>query len=80
MTTTYVCERGCRFESAIDVPFVQVYGPDERAYCAFCEFKRKATASFNKGFEHIPALTEWCVAVREDIYPTVLKLQKEAVK
>ena len=74
----YICERGCCFTSALEVPVVQVYGPDERAYCAFCEYKRPVSASFNKGFEHIPTITEYCIAVREDFYPLVKKMVAEA--
>ena len=53
---------------------------DERAYCAFCEFKKPAPASFSKGFEQMPILTEFCLGMTVDVYEETKRRMEELKK
>lgn len=79
--TDYICERGCKFtKQYMDAAVIQIFGPDERAYCAFCEFKKPAPASFSKGFEQMPFLTEFCLGMTVDMYEETKKRIEELKK
>lgn len=76
--TEYICEHGCKFTKYhIDAPVIQIYGPDERAYCAFCEFKKPVSASFSKGFEQMPMLTEFCLGMEVGLYKHAQEILEE---
>lgn len=79
--TDYICERGCKFtKDYMDAAVIQIYGPDERAYCAFCEFKKPVNASFSKGFEQMPFLTEFCLGMTVEVYEETKRLMEELKK
>lgn len=79
--TEYICEHGCKFtKDYMDAAVIQIYGPDERAYCAFCEFKKPVNASFSKGFEQMPVLTEFCLGMTVDVYEETKKRIEELKK
>ena len=79
--TDYICERGCKFtKEYMDAAVIQIYGPDERAYCAFCEFKKPINASFSKGFEQMPVLTEFCFGMTVEVYEETKRRIEELKK
>lgn len=79
--TDYICERGCKFtKDYMDAAVIQIYGPDERAYCAFCEFKKPVNASFSKGFEQMPVLTEFCFGMTVEVYEETKRRIEELKK
>ena len=79
--TDYICERGCKFtKEYMDAAVIQIYGPDERAYCAFCEFKKPVNASFSKGFEQMPVLTEFCFGMTVEVYEETKRRIEELKK
>ena len=79
--TDYICERGCKFtKEYMDAAVIQIYGPDERAYCAFCEFKKPVNASFSKGFEQMPVLTDFCFGMTVEVYEETKRRIEELKK